>query len=102
MVLSSGQAAAEPCSLGAGSAPSAVVSIRHLKASSAERPRRQERVRLLKARLAAAGLPGMANPGHIVPILIGDPVLAKRITDALLERSAIYMQPINYPTVARQ
>ena len=43
----------------------------------------------------------MENPSHIVPILVGDPVLTKKITDALLERFAIYVQPINYPTVPR-
>jgi 5-aminolevulinate synthase len=58
-------------------------------------------VRTLKGRLHVAGLPVMDNPSHIVPILVGDPVLAKRITDALLERFAIYVQPINYPTVPR-
>jgi 5-aminolevulinate synthase len=88
-------------SLAPAIAAGAVASIRHLKASSAERERHQERVRLLKVRLAAAGLPAMPNPSHIVPILIGDPVLTKRITDALLERFAIYVQPINYPTVPR-
>ncbi|MBO0766561.1 MAG: 5-aminolevulinate synthase [Hyphomicrobiaceae bacterium] len=82
-------------------AAGATVSIRHLKASSAERERHQERARALKRRLKAVGLPVMDNPSHIVPILVGDPVLTKRITDALLDRFAIYVQPINYPTVPR-
>ncbi len=88
-------------SLAPAIAAGAVASIRHLKSSAAERERHQERARTLKGRLAAAGLPVMENPSHIVPILVGDPVLAKRITDALLERFAIYVQPINYPTVPR-
>ena len=80
---------------------SATASIRHLKASGLERERHQERVRALKRRLNLAGLPVIENPSHIVPILVGDPVLTKRITDALLDRFAIYVQPINYPTVPR-
>jgi len=88
-------------SLAPAIAAGAVVSIRHLKASGAERERHQDRVRTLKGRLTRAGLPVMDNPSHIVPILVGDPVLTKRITDALLERFAIYVQPINYPTVPR-
>ncbi len=88
-------------SLAPAIAAGAVASIRHLKASAAERERHQERVRTLKGRLMRAGLPVMDNPSHIVPILVGDPVLTKRITDALLERFAIYVQPINYPTVPR-
>ena len=55
----------------------------------------------IKSRLKAAGLPVLENPSHIVPILIGDPVLTKRISDQLLHRFAIYVQPINYPTVPR-
>jgi len=82
-------------------AAGATVSIRHLKSSNAERERHQERARALKRRLKTAGLPVMENPSHIVPILVGDPVLTKRITDALLDRFAIYVQPINYPTVPR-
>jgi 5-aminolevulinate synthase len=88
-------------SLAPAIAAGAVISIRHLKASGAERERHQDRVRTLKSRLTRAGLPVMDNPSHIVPILVGAPVLTKRITDALLERFAIYVQPINYPTVAR-
>jgi 5-aminolevulinate synthase len=88
-------------SLAPAIAAGATVSIRHLKSSSAERLRQQDRVRVLKCRLGAAGLPVLENPSHIVPILVGDPVLTKRITDALLDRFAIYVQPINYPTVPR-
>ncbi len=88
-------------SLAPAIAAGAVASIRHLKVSRAERERHQERVRALKGQLRAAGLPAMDNPSHIVPILVGDPVLTKRITDALLDQFAIYVQPINYPTVAR-
>jgi 5-aminolevulinate synthase len=88
-------------SLAPAIAAGAVASIRHLKASSAERERHQERARTLKGRLREAGLPVMENPSHIVPLLVGDPVLCKRITDALLDRFGIYVQPINYPTVPR-
>jgi 5-aminolevulinate synthase len=88
-------------SLAPAIAAGAVASIRHLKANSAERERHQERVRALKARWRRRGFPLMDNPSHIVPLLVGDPVLTKRITDALLERFAIYVQPINYPTVPR-
>ena len=88
-------------SLAPAIAAGAAVSIKHLKTSGAERERHQERARALKGKLKAAGLPVMDNPSHIVPLLVGDPVLTKRITDALLERFAIYVQPINYPTVPR-
>jgi 5-aminolevulinate synthase len=88
-------------SLAPAIAAGAVASIRHLKTSAVERERHQERVGTLKGRLKAAGLLVMDNPSHIVPLLVGDPVLCKQMTDALLDRFGIYVQPINYPTVPR-
>ena len=86
-----------PPALAAG----ALASVRHLKASQTERAGQQDRVAAVRARLDAAGIPHMPNPSHIVPVMVGDPVLCKRISDELLERFDIYVQPINYPTVPR-
>ena len=83
------------------SAAGALASIRHLKASTTERARHQQRVASLRGRLDAAGLPYLQNESHIVPVMVRDPVLCKRISDQLLEDYGIYVQPINYPTVAR-
>ena len=82
-------------------AAGALASIRHLKSSEAERSKHRERVASLKARLAAADLPMMETVSHIVPIMVGDPVLCRQVTDLLLDRFKIYVQPINYPTVPR-
>jgi 5-aminolevulinate synthase len=86
-----------PPALAAG----ALASLRHLKASSSERERHQERVALVKRRLAEAGLPLMPSASHIVPILVGDAARCKMACDDLLQRHRIYVQPINYPTVPR-
>lgn len=82
-------------------AAGARASIRHVSATGALRERHQERARSLKARLRAARLPVMPSPSHIVPVFVGDPVRCKQVTDALMDRHAIYVQPINYPTVPK-
>ena len=79
----------------------ATAAIRHLKTSSFERERHQDRAARTKAVLAAAGLPVMPSETHIVPVLVGDPELCKTASDLLLEGHAIYIQPINYPTVRK-
>lgn len=79
----------------------ALASVRHLKTSNAERERHQERAATLKRRLTELGFPVLDNPSHIVPVMVGDPVRCKALTDALLERFDIYVQPINYPTVPK-
>ena len=79
----------------------ATAAIRHLKTSSFERERHQERAARVKAVLNAAGLPVMPNDTHIVPVFVGEPEKCKKATDLLLADYGIYIQPINYPTVPR-
>ncbi|MDU6374231.1 MAG: 5-aminolevulinate synthase [Bradyrhizobium sp.] len=79
----------------------ATAAIRHLKSSSWERERHQDRAARVKSILNAAGLPVMANDTHIVPLFVGDPEKCKQVSDLLLEEHGIYIQPINYPTVAK-
>ena len=82
-------------------AAGALASVRHLKHSATERDGQQRNVALLRAKLDAAGLPHADNPSHIVPVMVGDPVLCKQVSDTLLERYGVYVQPINYPTVPK-
>jgi 5-aminolevulinate synthase len=79
----------------------ALASVRHLKQSSAEREAQQAGAAMLKRIFAEADLPVMASTTHIVPLMVGDPVTAKRISDILLAEYGVYVQPINYPTVPR-
>lgn len=78
-----------------------LAAVRHLKTSNAERERHQERAATLRAMMAGAGLPVMMCESHIVPVMVGDPVICKQVSDDLLQDHGIYVQPINYPTVPR-
>ena len=86
-----------PPSVAAGAA----ASIRHLKACGAERAAQQARVAEVRQRLNDIGLPHIDNPSHIIPVMVGDPVKCKYISDILLRDHGIYIQPINYPTVPK-
>ncbi len=79
----------------------ALASVRHLRTSQAERIAHQDAATALRQILLVRGLPVMINNSHIVPVMVGDPVLCKTLTDRLLHEFAIYVQPINYPTVAK-
>jgi 5-aminolevulinate synthase len=78
-----------------------LASVRHLKASNEEREGQQAAAAYLKKAFADAGLPVMPSTTHIVPLMVGDPVRAKKISDILLAEYGVYVQPINYPTVPR-
>jgi 5-aminolevulinate synthase len=82
-------------------AAGACASVRHLKASGQERARHQNRVARVRAKLAAIGIPVLDNPSHIIPVMVGDPKHCKMISDELMVRHGIYVQPINYPTVPK-
>lgn len=86
-----------PPSIAAGAA----ASIRHLKSSSIERNAQQARVAEVRQKLDALGVPHIDNPSHIIPVMVGDPVKCKFISDKLLKEHGIYIQPINYPTVPK-
>jgi 5-aminolevulinate synthase len=82
-------------------AAGACAAVKHLKASQVERQRQQRNVRVVRAKLAEIGIPTLDNPSHIVPIMVGDPVKCKEISDWLMANHGIYVQPINYPTVPK-
>ena len=82
-------------------AAGALTSVKHVKAHPELRSQHQERAAKLKSMLGNAGIPFMPSVTHIVPVLVGDPVLCKQASDELLYNHGIYVQPINYPTVPR-
>jgi len=79
----------------------ALASLRYVRARDELRQCHQERAARLKRLLAEASLPLMPSETHIVPVLVGDPVRCKQVTDMLMSRHGIYIQPINYPTVPK-
>lgn len=79
----------------------ALASVRHLKRSDTERQGQQAAAALLKQKFRDAGLPVMNSVTHIVPLMVGDPVRAKKTSDILLAEYGVYVQPINFPTVPR-
>ena len=82
-------------------AAGAAASVAHLKTDQALRDLHQERAAVLKLRLKGMGLPIIDHGSHIVPVIVGDPVHTKKISDMLLRDHGIYVQPINFPTVPR-
>jgi len=82
-------------------AAGAAASVAHLKTDRGLRDLHRERARTLKFRLKGLGLPIVDHGSHIVPVIVGDPVHAKAISDMLLADFGIYAQPINFPTVPR-
>ncbi|MEO0676483.1 MAG: 5-aminolevulinate synthase [Pseudomonadota bacterium] len=82
-------------------AAGATASVRFLKTDQERRKAHQAKAASLKMRLKGVGLPIIDHGSHIVPVFVGDPVKCKRISDMLLSQYAIYVQPINFPTVAR-
>lgn len=82
-------------------AAGARASVQHLKRSNTERDSQKERVAKVRAGLDAMGIPHIDNPSHIIPVMVGDPVKCKFITDTLMRDFGVYIQPINYPTVPK-
>ena len=82
-------------------AAAAQTSIKHLKTSQVERQRQRTQVAKLRARLDSFGIPHLDNPSHIIPVMIGDPVKCRMISDILMRDFGVYVQPINYPTVPK-
>nr|WP_275411557.1 5-aminolevulinate synthase [Shimia biformata] len=82
-------------------AAGAAASVRHLKTDQARRDLHQQQAKTLKLRLKGLGLPIIDHGSHIVPVIVGDPVHTKKLSDMLLEGYGIYVQPINFPTVPR-
>ena len=88
-------------SLSPAVAAGAAASVAYLKDHPELREKHQELAKVLKLRLKGLGLPIIDHGSHIVPVMVGDPVHTKKLSDMLLSEFGLYVQPINYPTVPR-
>jgi 5-aminolevulinate synthase len=79
----------------------AIASVRYLKENNLEREYQVKNVEALKKHLQGVGIPTVQSPGHIIPIIVGDAALCRKVSDDLLNKHDIYVQSINYPTVPR-
>jgi 5-aminolevulinate synthase len=82
-------------------AAGAAASVAHLKTDQTLRDQHQLQAKILKLRLKGMGLPIIDHGSHIVPVIVGNPVHTKKLSDMLLSEHGIYVQPINFPTVPR-
>ncbi|MCI5110866.1 MAG: 5-aminolevulinate synthase [Marivita sp.] len=82
-------------------AAGAAASVAHLKTDQSLRDKHQLQAKILKMRLKGLGLPIIDHGSHIIPVIVGDPVHTKKLSDMMLDRFGIYVQPINFPTVPR-
>ena len=82
-------------------AAGAAASVAHLKTDQTLRDEHQLQAKILKMRLKGMGLPIIDHGSHIVPVIVGNPVHTKKLSDMLLSEHGIYVQPINFPTVPR-
>jgi 5-aminolevulinate synthase len=82
-------------------AAGAAASVAHLKTDQTLRDQHQLQAKILKMRLKGMGLPIIDHGSHIVPVIVGNPVHTKKLSDMLLSEHGIYVQPINFPTVPR-
>jgi 5-aminolevulinate synthase len=82
-------------------AAAALAAVKHLKSSKDERIKMHSNAKILQTRLRSMGFPLLPTVSHVTPVLVGDSIKVKMVTDTLLSEFGIYLQPINYPTVAK-
>ena len=82
-------------------AAGALAAVEHLKTHPGARARHGVVTARLKTMLQTRGIPVLDTQSHILPVIIGDAHLCRQTSERLLYNHGIYLQPINFPTVAR-